>query len=144
MDEARFAVFDGVAWQDDAVAISPNGAATQFRVIEFDHVVAAGATSQTTGVIPAGEQVIGISGQVLSGLDASGATSWELGVSGSTNRYGSSLGLSAGSWIRGLTSAPLTYWSDTPLLMTAVGGSFSSGSVRFAIHTVALKYPRGS
>jgi len=47
-----------------------------------------------------------------------------------------------GSWLRGLTGQPVTYWADTPLELTALGGSFASGTVRLAIHLVELTMPR--
>ena len=68
-------------------------------------------------------------------------TDWDFGVSASTNRYGSGLGLSQGSWISGMGGQPTTYWSDTALELTANGGEFAAGEVRLAIHYFAATPP---
>jgi uncharacterized protein DUF2793 len=141
-DIERHAYFDGFDWRVEAVTVSSGGAATLHRVIEFDHVIAAGASSATSVKIENGEQVIGITGRVIAAISGSGLTGWDLGVAGATNRYGGGLGLAKNSWIRGLSSAPVTYWSDTSLVLTGIGGDFSAGTVRLVIHSIKLDYPR--
>lgn len=141
VDEACEIVFDGSDWLTGAVATDGNGAQTIHDIVAFDHVVAAGATNTTAAVIPSGAQVIGVTGRVLSAVTGTLA-SFDLGVAGGSNRYGAGLSLAQGSWIRGLSGSPLTYWSDTPLLLSAQGGDFASGTIRFAIHLVRLEPPR--
>jgi hypothetical protein len=63
-------------------------------------------------------------------------------VAGSDNRYGSGLGLALNSYLRGLSGAPVTYYADTPLLLTAEGGAFAAGTVRLALHLVELEPPQ--
>ncbi len=140
-DLGTWALFDGSGWMPEVVAVAPGGAMTQQRVIEFDHVVAVGASSATTVAIPAGVQVTGVTGRITTGFSGT-LTGWDLGVAGGTNRYGSGLGLAKNSWVRGLSGTPVTYWSDTPLLLSAVGGNFAAGAIRLAIHLVALVPPR--
>ena len=135
-------VFDGVDWKSDAVVVSPGGAGTHYRIAEFDHVIAAGATSTTVEMIPGSTQVIGVTGRVISEITGSGVASWSLGVVGSDNRYGSGLGLGLNSWARGLTGAPLTYYSDEAIVLTPDAGSFTGGTVRLSIHYVELSVPR--
>ena len=133
--------FDGVGWVEGAGALSANGAGFVHRTIETDHVVSAGATSVQTGFLPANTVVYGITGLVLS--DVGGATTFEVGVSGTTNRYGSGIGTGTGSWVRGLTGSPLAYYSDTDLILTASGGGFNgTGTVRLAVHFAELTLPR--
>jgi len=142
-DEDRFQslVYDGSAWVADAAAISAGGAATRTRVLEFDHVLAGGSENTTADSIPGGAQVIGVTGRVI--VDLSGSlTGWRLGVAGSDNRYGSGLGLGQNSYVAGLSGTPVTYYADTPLLLTAEGGSFAGGTVRFAVHLTELVPPR--
>lgn len=134
-------LFDGVAWVPDAVAATPGGAATLHHIVEIDHSVAAGATSTVSAAITAGSQVIGVSARVIGAITGS-ATSWSLGVAGSANRYGSGLGTGQNSFAAGLSGAPVTYYSDTDLVLTAEGGSFASGAVRLAIHVVRIAPPR--
>lgn len=143
-DESRngISMFDGTEWISDAVAVSPNGAAMIWKVVEFDHIVTSGSTNSTTVPIPKQTQVIGISGRVLEDIKGTSITAWQIGVSGAANRYGSGLGLLRSSYVNGLSGAPVTYYSDTPLLMTAVGGTFTTGKIRLALNLVLLVSPR--
>ena len=69
-------------------------------------------------------------------------TGWSLGTADAPDRFGSGLGLGAGSWARGILSTPMTYWQSEPLRLTATGGSFAGGSVRLALHWWELRLPR--
>jgi len=141
MDTGVSVGFDGIDWVEGGGAFSANGAGFVHRSVEVDHAVGAGATSAVAGFIPANATVYGITGRVLS--DISGASSLEIGVSGSANRYGSGIGVSVGSWARGITGNPLAYYADTDLLLTATGGAFDgSGSVRLVVHFAELTLPR--
>ncbi|MEM1360153.1 MAG: DUF2793 domain-containing protein [Pseudomonadota bacterium] len=135
------AVFDGTDWQLNGVVASTNGATSFLEVLEFDHSIAAGGTDQTSIGIPSYAIVMGVSARVLSEISGS-LSSWRLGVPGSDNRYGSGLGVNTGSWVQGLSGQPLTYYSDTPLLLTAEGGGFSAGEIRFALHLFRIGLPR--
>ena len=135
-------IFDGVAWQPDAVIVSAGGAVTHGRIAEIDHDITAGATTTTINIIPNGAQVIGVTGRVISAISGAGIASWKLGVPGADNRYGSGLGLALNSWAKGLSGQPQTYYADTPLLLSADAGTFSGGTVRLAVHYVELSAPR--
>ena len=139
---AEAVVYDGVDWQSDAVVVSAGGAGTHWRVAEIDHVITAGADSTTVNVIPNGAQVVGVTGRVTSAITGTGIASWQLGVAGSVNRYGSGLGLGLNAWAKGLSGQPLTYYADTPLLLTPDAGSFTAGIVRLCVHYVELSVPR--
>jgi len=133
--------FDGVEWVAGGGAFSANGAGFVQRSVEVDHSVGAGATSLVAGFIPANATVYGITGRVLA--DIGGAASFEVGVAGSSNRYGSGIGVPTGAWLRGITGNPLAYYSDTDVVLTATGGSFDgSGVVRLAVHFAELTLPR--
>jgi len=141
LDAASAVTFDGVDWVEGGGAFTQNGAGFVHRSIESDHAVATGATSVLTGFIPANAMVYGVTGLVLT--DIGGAASFEIGVTGSTNRYGSGIGVSTGSWARGLTGNPLAYYSPTDLILTPTGGSFDgSGTIRLAVHFAELTLPR--
>lgn len=135
-------LYNGADWIADAVAASPNGAATCCAVIEFDHAISPGNTNATSVKVPAQGLVFGVTGRVLSDLRGSGLTGWRIGVSGSDNRYGSGLGLSANSYLVGLSGSPVTYYADTPLLITAEGAGFVEGSIRLALHVFRILPPR--
>lgn len=143
-DESRFGVlaFDGTGWVADAIVTSPHGAATAHRVIEFDHEIAPGTTSLTSAGIPSHSQVIGVTGRVIVPVSGAGVTGWRIGVAGAADRYGSGLGIGAGSYLVGLSGTPVTYYAPTPLLLSAEGGTFASGTIRLAIHVLTLEPPR--
>lgn len=133
--------YDGVEWVEGGGAFTQNGAGFVHRSIEIDHAVTAGSTSVLAGFIPANAMVYGVTGRVLA--DIGGASSLEIGVAGSSNRYGSGIGVSSGSWAHGLTSNPLAYYSVTDLVLTAIGGSFDgTGTFRLAVHFAELTLPR--
>lgn len=139
VDEGVDAVFDGLDWKRGALAVSAVGAAAAAAVIWFDHAVAAGATSDTSVAIPDRSIVLGVTGRVISPI--AGASSWRLGVAGAEDRYGSGLGIALNSEAHGPMSAPVAYYGDTPLRLSADGGDFSSGTVRLAIHLMRLTPP---
>lgn len=139
-DRRQEAIYDGERWIGGAVAVSAGGATLTLEIVEFDQVIGSGATSIVAGAIPADAIVFGITGRVMAALEG-GVTGWQLGVAGSPNRYGSGLGVQVGAWSRGLTGAPLTYYAQEDLILTAEGGQFSSGAVRLAIHLMRLSPP---
>lgn len=143
-DEARSTrVFhDGKTWQHDVVACSAGGATTANFILEFDHLMSSGVQNTTAVTIPAGVQVLGVTGRVIQSITGAGITGWKLGVAESENRYASGIGTAAGSYMIGLSGSPVTYYSGTPLLLTAENGTFTSGAIRFAIHAARLTPPK--
>ena len=140
-DQNGWAGYDGAAWQIGLQTLSENGAGMQMRVKEIDHTIAAGPTSSLMLAIPGQAVVYGVTGRVLS--DVTGAlTGFSVGVASSSNRYGSGLSLASGSWMRGLTGTPLTYYSDEDLILTGDGGDFAGGSIRLAIHYAQFSLPQ--
>jgi hypothetical protein len=133
--------FDGLDWVEGAGAVAHSGAGFVHRTVETDHAVSAGPVSGVAAAIPADAIVYGITGRVLTTIG--GASGLEIGVAGSTNRYGSGFGTAAGAWVRGLTGSPLAYYAPTDVLLTALGGGFDgSGTIRLAIHFAELTLPR--
>lgn len=139
-DAGLFATWTGSGWAQVGLGMAPSGAGMSIRSIEIDHAVQAGSTSTTAAILPAGSTVFAITGIVTADITG-GATGFQLGVAGSVDRYGSGIGVAAGSWLRGLTSSPLAYYTDTPLLLTAEGGSFSGGTVRLVAHVAEYSLP---
>jgi hypothetical protein len=141
-DSGSTATFDGVDWIDGVGSISANGAAFVHRATEIDHSVAAGPTSVVSGAVPENAIVYGVTGRVMDAVG--GAASFQVGVSDGLNRYGSGIGVSSGSWLKGMTGTPLAYYASTDLVLTAEGGSFSgAGTIRLVVHWAELTLPRG-
>ena len=133
--------FDGAGWEPGAGSFSPNGAGFVHRTVEVDHAIGAGATSTVTDLLPEGSIVYGITARVLSPIW--GSASIEIGVAGSSNRYGSGIGTTTGAWARGITGSPLTYYAATNVILGAEGGTFDgTGVLRIAAHVAELTLPR--
>lgn len=138
-DEAVRVTRDG-GWTAGLAGHGSGGAATLQEVIVIDHAVGAGASSTVTGAIPDKAAVIGVTARVTGAI--TGAASWSLGVAGSTDRYGSGYGVGLNAFAEGLTGAPVTYYGDTDLVLTAGGADFGgTGTVRIAVHCLRLRAP---
>lgn len=132
-DEGQPAIFDGNGWVRGALGVSPNGAASMFQVVEFDHSFTAGSTSTTSVSIPQYAMVFAVTGRVKTAITGA-VSSFDVGVSGATNRYSSAVGLAEGTWFVGITGQPVTYYGFTPIELTANGGDFAAGELRLALH----------
>lgn len=140
-DESVGLMHDGAGWRAGALALSPTGAATAFGIAETDHAVGAGAVSEAAPGIPANATVLAVTARVTEAI-AGSATSWSLGSDTSDDRYGSGLGLAAGSFARGLLGTPMTFYAPTALRLTAAGGTFAGGGVvRLAVHFLSVDVP---
>lgn len=95
--DATSLVYDGKVWIAGAMAVSRSGASTVAEILEFDHTVVVGATSSIANAIPRNTQVIGVTGCVLSTIRGTGVTGWKVGVAGAVSRFGTGLGLAAGT-----------------------------------------------
>ena len=125
------------------VARSVSGANIALKVYEYDQALTSGASIDGADEVPRTVLVFGITGRVLTALGGT-LTDWQLGHGSSVDRYGSSLGLGQGSWVRGLTGQPQTYYSGFRPKFTANGGDFGGGTVRIAIHYMELGLPGGT
>lgn len=134
------ALHDGTDWRAGALTLSPFGAGLTAGLVERDHEIGAGTSSVTGISIPAGAMVIGVTARVLSSITGN-LSGWRIGTTGATDRFGSGLGLSVGSWGRGMLGTPMTYHQPAAILLTAEGGSFAAGRVRLALHYLEIALP---
>lgn len=140
LDEGLQAVHDGTLWREGAQTLSPKNAGLSLKVAEIDHVVTAGAQSVTANVIPPNAVVIGATARVVGALTGT-LSSWQLGNPGAVGRYGTGLGLAAGSFARGVLAQPTAFYAATPMQLDASGGNFSGGTVRIAVHYMEIGLP---
>ncbi|WP_134679653.1 DUF2793 domain-containing protein [Paracoccus ravus] len=139
-DRGQSAIHDGSGWVVGAVSLGAHGSG-MIAGQDFEDITLGTGPSFATGMaIPAGAMVIGATARVLNAITGS-LTSWSLGHPEALNRFGEGLGKAAGSWSRGILSAPMTYWSPSPLQLTAAGGQFSGGKVRVVLHWWELRLP---
>lgn len=140
-DEHAAAIHDGTDWRDGAVALSQSGAGSFLRVLEFDHALTSGTASNTAQTIPANVLVMAVTARVIATIGGS-LPSWRLGNPGAQTRFGSGLGVEAGSYAHGLLSTPMAFHAATELRLTPTSGSFDgTGAVRLAIHYFEASLP---
>ena len=112
------------------------GGAGPLRKVTEKLVGMGGVSPSWAGAIPAGAVVVGVQTRVQTAI--TGATGYQVGVAGATNRYGDNLPLTVGS-TSGIKSylstetAPRNYPVATDLVLSAIGGSFTAGAVRVVI-----------
>lgn len=135
LDEGAEILFDGTWWRP--VVGLASGAATSIRVIE-EEVTVAGATTDTTVMIPNRAVVIGVSTRTTQAI--TGATSYDCGTASERSKFGGSLGVALGSTNAGVIG-PTAFYSDTPVRLSANGGNFTGGKVRVAIHYLFCDVP---
>ena len=90
----------------------------QMQVLE-QTVTLSGASTNASVPIPANCIVLAVGARVLTAI--TGATSYEVGVSGNLSQFGSLLSISAGSSNFGLIG-PTAFYTNTTIIITAAGG----------------------
>lgn len=140
VDAGAQAIHDGIDWVQGALTLGSFGSALVARTAQAEVLVTPGASVTTSLIVPNAAMVIGATARVTDAISGT-LTSWKMGTEGAVDRFGSSLGLQRGSWARGMLSQPFTYWSPTPVILTATGGSFAGGKVRLAVHWLELTLP---
>ncbi|MFT4013183.1 MAG: DUF2793 domain-containing protein [Paracoccus sp. (in: a-proteobacteria)] len=139
-DQGLAAIHDGSDWVAGAISMGAHGSGMIAGQLSEDVTLRAGGFVNTSMVIPTGAMVIGATARVLSPITGS-LSSWTLGNADSLNRFGQGLGKEAGVWVRGILSAPMTFWTPTPLRLSATGGQFADGQVRVVVHWWELRVP---
>lgn len=135
-DEGAEVTFAAGVWTE---LTAPTAGSGEISVLEFEHAIGAGGAQETTGLIPAGSIVFGVTARIVEAV--TGASGWSLGVPGAETRYGTGYGTDAGLGLRCVTGAPLAYPQDIPLTLTPEGGDFTGGRIRFNIHRLLLEPP---
>jgi hypothetical protein len=120
------------------VAKGTMGSTTGMAVLEQTLSGLSGASVASTIEIPDQSIVLGVSTRVLAAI--TGAASFDCGVAGEADKFGATLGIAAGSTNVGIIG-PQAFSADTPIMLTARGGSFTGGAVRIAIHYLTLGAP---
>jgi len=97
-----------------------------------------GAAATSTITIPNRAILLAVSTRTVTAI--TGATSYDCGISGTLNKFGGSLGITAGSTNVGVIG-PQAFYAATPVVLTANGGSFTGGAVRVAIQYLLPSAP---
>ncbi len=120
------------------VAVGPAGGTTGLAVAEELLSGLAGASVESSIVIPNRAIVFGVSTRTVTTV--AGATSYDCGIAGQPSKFGGSLGVAAGSTNAGVIG-PQAFYSDTAIRLTANGANFTGGAVRIAIHYATVGVP---
>ncbi len=137
-DETLALIYTGSAWVDAIAAHSPHGACAAARIIE-ELVTLTGASVNSASSIPNGSICFGVSARTVDAI--TGATSYAVGISGETTKFGDLLNIAAGSTNFGIIG-PTAFYADTPVVITANGSDFTGGTVRIAIHHLQITPPQ--
>lgn len=129
-DEGRERIRTAAGWLPGQVCGALTGAALGLEVIDR-FVNLTGGTVTVSGLIPTGVIVKGVSSWTVQAV--TGATSYSVGVSGETGKFGSGLGVAVGSKNVGLVGPYATY-SAANVLITSSGGAFTGGRVGLALY----------
>lgn len=140
-DRREEVLYTGTAWISAPLGSVRDGAFMRAALVQADVMMLAGGGFESSVIIPDRAMVIGVTGRVIDAIAGANLTGWRLGVAGSSNRYGSGVGLQAGSSVNGVTSQPVSYYAPTPLRIEPEGGDFTGGSVRLAVHFLVLTPP---
>lgn len=129
-------VYAAGGWQS-FIVLTVNGAGLGMDIAE-EEVVCSGASVTTTIFFPARSIALAVS--VRTTLAITGASSFNCGISGDLSKFGGSLGIALGSTNIGVIG-PTAFYSNTPLVLTAVGGNFTGGKVRVAAQFLTFAAP---
>ncbi|WP_068310441.1 DUF2793 domain-containing protein [Polycladidibacter hongkongensis] len=149
-DEAKLLVYHQGAWQEatsggdggngslpdfskqnsTVVSGTAHGAASSMVTVE-EELTLAGASVASSAVIPARAIVFCVSVRTTRQIE--GASAFDCGIAGEPAKFGGSLSKWLDSTNAGVIG-PTAFYSDTPVVLTAKGGAFTSGKVRLALH----------
>lgn len=139
VDSLETVYFNGSAWivinavGPTVMARSPRGAQTLMGVAEAEVTLTSGSTTATfANLIPNRAVVLGVSVRVTQAITGT-ATGFDCGVAGDPRKFGESLGKALSSTNSGVIG-PTAYYAPTGVVLTAVGGTFTAGKVRAAVH----------
>ena len=110
------------------------------RIQSWEEDVDLSATDETTTDIPNRATVLAVNTRVITAITGT-VTTFGVGVSGDTSRYGNGIGKAQDSTNVGLTYHPVSYYSDTPVKLTPDSGAFSTGTVRINVQYLAFRGP---
>ncbi len=125
--------YDGSGWVPFGLIMKDTG--EYLRVESWQEDVDLSATTNTATNIPDRSSVLAVNTRVITAVTGT-VTTFGVGVSGDTSRYGNGIGKGQDSTNTGMSYHPVTYYSDTPVLLTPDSGSFSTGVVRINVQYI--------
>lgn len=130
--------WNGSAWVTYSLIMQDSGEYLQVRRWQEDLDLS--VATQTTLNIPDRSTVLAVNTRIISEVTGT-VTTFGVGVAGDTSRYGNGIGTATDSTNIGLTYHPVSYYSDTPVLLTPDSGAFTAGVVRINVQYLAFRGP---
>jgi hypothetical protein len=110
------------------------------RIQSWQDDVDLSSIDETSTDIPNRATVLAVNTRVITAITGT-VTTFGVGVSGDTSRYGNGISTAQDSTNIGLTYYPVSYYSDTPIEITPDSGSITGGVVRINVHYMAFRGP---
>ena len=127
----------------DIIKTGANGQLTNIKQATTTTGAMTGTTVTLTGLIPAGSLVIGVTARVTTLV--AGPTSWMIGITSDTDKFGTGLALAANTTLTSLVGAasdslfPFYRVAATDVLITRGSASdFTAGNIRVTVHYISL------
>lgn len=127
------------------LAVSGNVYSSTTRINSVDlasSALTSGASYTFTNALPAGAFVLGVTSSI--NTTVTGPTSVQVGDGTDADRYGIFSTLTAGQFLNlSSSTADPTGWqaANGNVVLTAVGGNFTSGVMRITVHYLSATYP---
>lgn len=137
-DEGREAVFTPAHGWLRGAAVGAFGGAIGWAVAEAELGPLSGASATAAALIPEGAIVHAVASRTVEAI--TGAASYRVGDGVNVDRFGSGLGVAAGSTNRGVIG-PAAYYAPTAVVVEAQGGAFTGGRVRLSVLFAAVTIP---
>lgn len=138
-DENTEVFYTGSSWNvigQDTLISKATGEFFKINRKELDVTLSSGSTITATNFINDRAIVFGIACRVMTAV--TGATSFNIGISGEPNKFGGSIGVIADSTNIGVIN-PQAFYANTNVLITANGGNFSGGEIKIIQHYAEMK-----
>ncbi len=129
--------YDGSGWVPFGLIMKDSGEYLRVGHQQEDVTVDSGAFVDTTIAIPNRAILLTVNVRVLTAV--TGASSFDVGIAGETNKFGGSIGAAQDSTNIGVIG-PTAFYADTPVRLSANGGNFTGGVIRT---TMQYLQPRG-
>ena len=131
--------YDGSGWVPFGLIMKDTGEYLRVGHQQEDVTVDSGAFKDTSTIaIPNRAILLTVNVRVLTAV--TGASSFDVGISGETSKFGGSIGIGMDSTNIGVIG-PTAFYSDTPIRLTANGSDFTGGVIRTTMQYLQPKGP---
>lgn len=120
------------------LAQGATGSNTGLGIIDATVSAMTGSAVTTSLILPANTLILGVTARVSTTI--AGATGFALGIAGEPELFGAGSGPDTGTEAVGVIG-PRVLTTATPVVVAAEGGSFTSGALQLACHTLTLGAP---